>query len=40
MWLLNAVILSTAELHVILYLVKKSMGEPVAMLPHVWKIHC
>jgi len=40
MWLLNAVILSIAELHVILYFVKKSMGERVAMFPQVWKIHC
>jgi len=32
--------LLTAERHVVLYCVKKSMGESVAILPQNWKIHC
>jgi len=28
------------EKQVVLYSVKKSIGESVAILPQVWKIHC
>jgi len=28
-----------AEMHVVLHCVKKCMGESIAMVPQVWKIH-